>query len=622
MCGIAGIFNTDRDRPIDGHELSRMTTILAHRGPDDCRHYVNGNVGFGFRRLSIVDLADGSQPSFNEDASIVSVCNGEIYNADELTVMLKGKGHVIRSRGDCEILPHLYEEYGIRLVDHIDGQFAVAICDRRENLVHLVRDPFGVNPLFYAFVNGTLIFASEIKAILQTGVIKPVIDLVGLDQTVCFPGLISPRTMFRDVSSVKSGHYVSVNTSGIKSTEYWDLVYPEHEDTREPSQEASYVEQLQHYLCRSVSRRCRAEVPVGFYLSGGLDSSLIASVARKLLPNQEQQTFSVSFPGQPMCEREYQVEAVESLRSTHSDIQFNADEVVKHLEAAVFHSECPLKETHDTACLLLSRRAKNANVSVVLTGQGADELFAGYIGYRFDKFYAERHHASEVLSIREAQLREILWGDTRLSYDRDYAVLEDWKKSLYSETVNSSLAASGALSCAPINSDRLRGRHAIHKRSYLDFKLRLTDHLLADHGDRMAMANAVEPRHPFLDMELVKLVINIPPDLKLKGYVEKYILKKAAQPYLPAGIIRREKFGWYAPGSQVLLKTHRDWLENLLSVDRIRKDGYFNPVTVDMLKQRYAQDGFTLSPPFESDALVMMMTFNLLLDVFAVPPLN
>ncbi|MBF0527358.1 MAG: asparagine synthase (glutamine-hydrolyzing), partial [Deltaproteobacteria bacterium] len=295
MCGITGIYDFTNQSRVDQQVIEAMTAALVHRGPDDCGYHVDQNLGFGFRRLSIIDLATGNQPMFNEDRSLVSVCNGEIYNYGELAADLKSRGHRFYTTCDVEVLVHLYEEYGLDFIKKLNGQFAFAIFDRKRQTLLLVRDQAGIAPLFYTVRDGSLIFASEIKAILKHPQVSRQVDLTGLDQVFSFPGLVSPRTMFKGISSLKPGHYVLVAGGQVKVAEYWDLTYPEESETEYRTSEAEYVEQLDELLRQSVKYRLIADVPVGFYLSGGLDSSLIAALIHNLYPGETRHSFSIGF---------------------------------------------------------------------------------------------------------------------------------------------------------------------------------------------------------------------------------------------------------------------------------------------------------------------------------------
>jgi len=272
--------------------------------------------------------------------------------------------------------------------------------------------------------------------------------------------------------------------------------------------------------------------------------------------------------------------------------------------------------------MALSAAAKNAGVKVILTGEGADELFAGYVGYRFDSFRDHESKSYDLETALEDELRERLWGDKDFFYEKDHHALREVKQALYSAGVNELYREFDCLNHALINKERLRGRHPVHQRSYLDFKLRLSDHLISDHGDRMTLANSVEGRYPFLDIDLVEFSTRIPPDLKLRNYIEKYVLKRVAEDLLPREIVKREKFGFHAPGSPYLLQHGIEWVNDMVSHDRIRRQGYFNPDVIDRLRAEYTQRGFRLNLPFEDDLLIVVLTFSIFLDTFNLPSLN
>jgi asparagine synthase (glutamine-hydrolysing) len=269
--------------------------------------------------------------------------------------------------------------------------------------------------------------------------------------------------------------------------------------------------------------------------------------------------------------------------------------------------------------MALSEAARKSGVPVVLTGEGADEMFAGYVGYRFDQLGLRNAQRHDFDTVMEEELRERLWGDRDLFYEIDQYNFRETKNALYSEGVNELFDDFECLNFEVVNKERLRDRHFVHQRSYLDFELRLSDHLISDHGDRMALANSVEARYPFLDVDLVEFAKTIPPELKLSEFTEKYILKRVAEGLIPKEIIAREKFGFYAPGSSYLLKQNIPWINELLSPERIKRQGYFNPVTVERLHRQYTQPNFKLNLPFENDLLMIVLSFGVFLDVFELP---
>ncbi|HWA89084.1 MAG TPA: asparagine synthase (glutamine-hydrolyzing) [Rhizomicrobium sp.] len=613
MCGIAGVLDLTHERPVDASVLRAMSQALRHRGPDSSGMAIEHGVGLAARRLAIVDLEAGDQPLYNEDRTLILVCNGEIFNAPELTAQYLGR-HRLSTRSDCEPLVHLYEEMGDRLLDRLEGQFAFALYDAGNRRLLLARDPFGVAPLFYAVRDGLLIFASEIKALLKHPAIRAELDLVGLDQIVCFPGLVSPRTMFKGISALPPGHCLVCEDGKVSVRCYWDIEYSSGAEPARLS-EADYTARLKGLFLASVRRRLRADVPVGLYISGGLDSSLVAAAAHDLANGARIRSFSVAFDDRRVSEEKYQRLLAARIESDHREIPFGQADIFERFARMIRHAERPVKETYNTCALALSEATREAGMKVVLGGEGADEFFAGYPGYRFDAF--RPHGPRQVpVSDEERRQREILWGDPGIAYERNYAAFGRQRLALYSEGLRETISRDGALSHRLVDPEKLRGRHVLHQRSYLDFRLRLADHLLGDHGDHMLMANGVEGRYPFLDRGLIEFAAGIPPDLKLHGFEEKYILKRMAKGWIPDAIVAREKFGFYSVSSPALLAGHPEWTGDLLSPERIRRDGIFCPQAVEALRIRFAKPDFRLDPRYEDDTLLIVLSFNLFRDLF------
>jgi len=621
MCGLVGFVDMRKERRIDDGILRRMSDCLLHRGPDSSGFYIQDNIGLGFRRLRIIDLETGDQPLFNEDNSLVLLCNGEIYNHVELRNELKQRGHRFRSRSDVEILLHLYEERGMDLLNKLNGQFAFVLYDSREDRVLLARDHFGICPLFYTVVDGLLIFASEVKAILEHPLVRREVDLTGLDQVLSLPGAISPRTVFKNIAALPPAHSMVVRDA-IQIREYWDLDYPAEQEAADGKPERYYTERLQQLFERSVQLRLQADVPVGFFLSGGLDSSMIAAMIQRTSPETQRHSFSINFKDRALCESKYQRLMSESVKSIHHDIPFDGTDITSRLGKAVYHAECPLKETYNAASLALSRETRDSGVTVVLNGEGADELFAGYVGYRFDKRRAASGGSSDLETMLGNEIRKQAWGDPQLYYEKDEYAFREVKAMLYSEELRDCLDEFDCFNFPIVNKDRLVGRHPVHKRSYLDFKLRLAGHLIADHGDRMAMANSVEARYPFLDIDFVEFCREIPAELKLNGFHEKWILKRVAENLIPQEIIEREKFPFAGPGTPTLLQLEDEWVEDMLSHERIKRQGYFDADVVTFLKQKYSRPGAALNQTLEDDLLIVVLTFSALQDAFSLPSLN
>ncbi|MDN5217511.1 asparagine synthase (glutamine-hydrolyzing) [Fulvivirgaceae bacterium BMA12] len=623
MCGISGIYNWESENQVDRNVLVEMTNTLYHRGPDDSAFYIHKNLGFGFRRLSIIDLINGKQPFFSPDRSVILICNGEIFNYKELRKELIAKGHVFTSDCDVEVILYLYLEYGVGLLNKLNGQFAFALFDANKQELFLARDHFGICPLFYSVSENAFLFGSEIKAILKYPYITKNVDLTGLDQVFSFPANVCPTTLFEGIKSLKPGHYAVVKNKQVRIEEYWDLEYPDKSQPTSTKPETYYVEQLEELLLQSVKYRLNADVPVGFYLSGGLDSSVIGSLIRHV-QGESSRSFSICFPekeDQGINERKFQRIMSGYLKSEHKEIEFNWLEIDKKLNDVIYFSEAPLKETYNVCSLALSDRVRQEKVKVILSGEGADELFGGYAGYKFDYQRSNTPTDKDLDHLLEDQIRQNLWGDPDFTYERNEYDFKDTKTSLYSNRLNELYESFDCLKQPAIDHSKIKGRHIFHQRSYVDFKLRLAGHLIADHGDRMTLANHVEGRYPFLDVNLVEFVKHLPTDMKLNGMIEKYILKQLAYKYVPEEIISREKFGFVAPGSSQLLKSNSEWVNDIMSYERIKRQGYFNPDNIERLKKLYRRDDFILNPPYDDDLLIIILTFNILLETFGLPSL-
>ncbi|HEV9036672.1 MAG TPA: asparagine synthase (glutamine-hydrolyzing) [Puia sp.] len=596
--------------------MGRMNDKLIHRGPDAGETLLFDNVALGFRRLSIIGLDNGMQPIHNEDGSIVLICNGEIFNYIELRQQLQRRGHTFRTASDVEVILHLYEDHGMSFLNELNGQFAFALYDKNKRMLFCARDQLGILPFFYIKTSTAFIFGSEIKAILQHPLVVREVDVVGLDQVMTFAGLISPRTLFKNIHSLENGHYLSVDKAGeVTNLEYWDLLYPEGEIRLNGKTESRYVDELEELFESSIRLRLRADVPSGLYLSGGLDSSMIAMKVSQVLPGVRKEAFSIDFIDPRHSEYQYQRLVADESNSKLNQMTFLYDDISRRLRHSIYHCECPIKETYNTASLLLSERVRSRGIKVIQSGEGADEFFAGYVGYRFDKLRAMRGIGDETPG-QELELRDRLWGDTSFFYEKDFLEFDSVKRALYSKDLNASFGELNCLNHPLIDKRRLHNLDVLNKRAYIDYKIRLVDHLVADHGDRMALANSVEVRYPFLDKDLVEFSTRLPGELKLNGFTEKYILKKMAGRFVPRVISEREKFHFIAPGSPYLLQKRIPYIDDLLSYDLIRRQGFFDPDEVERLKKQYAQPEFAINAPYETDVLIIVITFGILLEEF------
>lgn len=611
MCAICGVLEWRGRKGIERENILRMQAALRHRGPDGSNMLMRKGAALGFDRLSFLDLEGGMQPLQNEDGTISMVCNGEIFNFPELRQELEAKGHSFRTRTDVEVIVHLYEEEGLDFPKRLNGQFAIALYDERSGQLLLVRDQVGICPLFYTVCGGQVIFASEIKGILAYPGVERRLNLKAVDQLMNFPGVVSPTTFFDGIYSLRGGHILQIRPGEeIRDLEYWDLCYSAEEE--EDKGKAYYVERLRELLKDSISRRLVADVPIGFYISGGLDSSVVACYIGKYLLNSYY-SFSAEIAGE-LDESRFQQIIHDYVHSTHYKTVITEEELWTNLSKVIYHAESGVKESYDVAAYLLSGLVSGSPAKAVLTGQGSDEFFCGYVGYMVDLF---RGMQKDKMTPEELALNEKLWGDPCFRFERNHPALRKIHQKVYSKDVWGQIDRFSALAESPVNVDRLRGLSTQKRRSYIDSKLRLADHLLGEHGDRMFFSHSVEGRHPFLDMELLKFVQTIPDKYKLNGTNEKYILKEAARGIVPDEILKRKKFPFQAPGMSAMVKRSNGRLE-FLSDELLKKYGIFDVDYVHEMLRTYSQSDFKLMGAYEIDYLLIVMTVTMLCEIYGL----
>lgn len=610
MCGICGIYNQKNKSRIDRGIIGSMLSAIRHRGPDGSNTLFTQGAALGFNRLSFIDLEGGMQPIQNEDCTISMICNGEIFNHRELRRELMEKGHKFRTNVDVEVILHLYEEYGTEFPNKLNGQFAIALCDEKAGQLLLVRDQIGICPLFYTSFDGKVIFASEIKAILEYPQIPRRLNLKAVDQLMNFPGIVSPTTFFDGISSLEAGHMLKITPDGgIQNIEYWDLIYPADVEDKG---EAYYVENLRELLKQAISRRLVADVPIGFYISGGLDSSVVACFIGKYLLNSYY-SFSAEMGDAELDESYFQGLVRDCVKSKHYSVKVTENEIWNNLESVIYHCEAAVKESYDVAAFLLSGLVSGSPAKAVLTGQGSDEFFCGYAGYMVDLF---RNMQSGKMSSEECAVNEMMWGDPYFRYERNHPEIRKIHRQVYSSDIRDEIESFSAFAKSPINVERVKGLSSQQRRSYIDCKLRLSDHLLGEHGDRMFFSHSIEGRHPFLDPELISFVTTIPDKYKLHGVNEKYILKKAAAGIVPDQITKRRKFPFEAPGMSSMIKNAAQipYLEESV----IKKYGVFDTEYVKQMKEAYSQDDFKLRGAYEIDYLMIVMTVTMLCERYSL----
>ena len=634
MCGIAGILSDD-DAPIDPARVDRMVRALTHRGPDELASVSAGPVCLGHARLGIIDLVTGQQPMSTADGSVWITFNGEIFNYLELRKDLIAQGHRFTTQSDTEVILHLYQEHGPDCVRLLNGQWAFALWDDQRRTLFLSRDRLGVRPLFYAKVAGAFRFASEIKALLPDLPGQPELDFHALDQVFTFWSALSPRTMFTGITEVPPGHSLLVREGDVQIRRHWQPVY--EVDTSLTEQDA--VSQIRDLLFDATRIRLRADVPVGAYVSGGFDSAMIAALGSRWA-GRRLRTFSIAFDEAEFDESEYQQQVVRALDTEHQTVRCSRADIAAVFPDVVRHSETPLLRTAPAPLFILSRVVRDAGFKVVLTGEGADEVFGGYDIFKEAK--VRRFMASLPASPRRAMLLRRLYPYQPATQaqsaaylraffqaapeecdDPCFSHLPRWRlasrlRSFYSADLRDALGAYNAIhdlrSALP---DGIGTWEPLAQAQYLETAHLLPGYILSSQGDRMAMAHSVEGRFPFLDPRVVEFAGRLAPRLKLRVLNEKYILRQAAKDLVPPRIAMRRKQPYRAPGATSFFDSNgraADYVETLLSTRQIRRTGLFNFTAVERLLNKAR--GSQVSSLADNMAFVGILSTQLLVESF------
>jgi len=608
MCGIAGYYRLPLAPEKRRGLLECMIGTLAHRGPDGHGTYLDGDVGLAHARLSIIDVAAGQQPMCNEDGTVWITFNGEIFNYVELRADLIARGHTFKTSSDTEVIVHLYEERGPDCVEALNGDFAFAIWDSRRQRLVLARDRAGVRPLYYTVRDGAIAFASEVKALLEVPGVTAELDPIALDQMFTFWFPLAPRTPFKDIAELPPAHVLVASAQGLTTRPYWRFEYPDAADDRPVSaaEEARLTEEVRSLLLDAVRIRLRADVPIGAYLSGGLDSSITTAAIKSFVPDQLR-SFSVSFETAEFDESGYQREMVDALGLQHSTVECHDGDIANVLPKLIRHTERPIMRTAPAPMLMLSKLVRDSGFKVVMTGEGADEVFAGYDVFKEAKvrrFCARQPHSKwRPLLLRRLypylprlqgqpqRYLEAFFGDHQNAIDDPlYSHLPRLRtsagaKAFFSDDLRAAIGDYDPLADLRerLPADFVRW-HPLSQSQYLESAYLLPGYILSSQGDRVGMANAVEGRFPFLDHRLIELASRIPPRLKLKGLVEKHILRESMKGLLPEGIAKRPKQPYRAPESQAFLRsgTRAAVLEHMTRV-KVNAAGYFNAGLVERL---------------------------------------
>ncbi|MBI5586027.1 MAG: asparagine synthase (glutamine-hydrolyzing) [Deltaproteobacteria bacterium] len=635
MCGLAGIVDFE-SRPAEGL-LRRMLPLLRHRGPDAFGIYRDSQAGLAHARLRIIDLQGGDQPVHNEEETVWLVYNGEIFNYPELRQSLADKGHHFYTRTDTEVIVHLYEERGPQLFEELNGQYALALWDRARQRLLLGRDRLGIRPLYYHLSPNKIHFGSEIKALLADPQIPRRLQLETLaDIFTCWAPLGS-ETPFEGIQQIPPGHWAVFSREGLDIQSYWRLSFGAPEDDGRPLNH--YVEALEALLSDSTRIRLRADVPVGAYLSGGLDSTTLTGLVKKRF-NNRLQTFSVGFSDERFDESVFQNQAAAILNTDHHVVRCAEADIGRAFPRVVWHGETPLLRTAPAPLYLLSALVRDQGFKVVLTGEGADELFAGYDVFKEDQI--RRFWARQPWSEQRPRLLARLYPD--IFTERTGAALRkkffqrnllDLENPAYSHSIRWENTASIKQFFSAQVQGLLRGKEDLPARfskalpldfwswdslaraQYIEITIFLTNYLLSSQGDRMTMAHGVEGRYPYLDYRVVEFAARLPAHCRLRGLHDKVVLRKLADRFIPPPLARRPKQPYRAPISRCFLgPSAPEYVRDLLSAGTLREAGYFDPVKVAYLVKKAERQGGFLASERENMALVGILSTQLIHEQF------
>lgn len=636
MCGIAGALALNNSK-IAREVVIAMARSIQHRGPEVIGIFDRHPVLFAHDRLSIIDLTGGLQPLYNEDKSIFLICNGEFFNHVEIREELRAKGHTFRTGSDSEVLIHLYEEYGIeRAINTLNGQWATALWDERRRKMILSRDRLGVRPLFYTLADGVLYFASEMKALLRCPGVARDLSLETLDQVLNFWAPLPGHTMFRNIHEVPPGHYVTINADdgALKLTRYWELDFPDVREFKNvPTNADKWLAGLRELLEDAVKLRLlRADVAVGAYLSGGLDSSVITALARQYASGKLE-TFSVAFSEPGFDERKYQELMAQHLGTNHHVLECSHSDIGRALPEVIWHAEVPMLRTAPVPLFLLSGQVRQSGMKVVLTGEGSDEFLGGYDIFREAKirrFWARQpeskrrpelfrkvHNYIAGLNDSGRQFQNAFWAQgMEQTDDLFYSHRPRWRNMrrlrllLSSEAQNVLQNYNAETVLAEQISKSLPRWHPLAQAQYLEINTFLSTYLLSTQGDRVAMANSVEGRFPFLDYRVVAYCNAMPPELKLRGLTEKWILKQLASDLVPEQILKRVKQPYRAPIKAAFADPQTaEYVRAMLDPAKVAATGVFNPLAVQKLWNK-TQTNSNLSE-VDQMGLMGVLTFQL-----------
>ena len=642
MCGIAGIYNYHSSKePSVDENVKRMLSLIHHRGPDESGVYLDKNIGIGSVRLSIIDLSSGQQPMSDETERYWIVYNGEIFNYPELRSVLNKKGVRFRTNSDTEVVIQMFKMYGADCLNQLNGQFAFCIWDRIKKELFLARDRVGIRPLFYWSQNEAFAFCSEIKGLFSLDQIERSINPESLSQIFTFWTTITPNTPFKNIFELQPGHYMQVNSNGVKIEKYWSLKFPSKNE-KQDGDLTQAIEELDELLHDSVSIRLRADVQVGAYLSGGLDSSVTTSYINQINP-EVLNTFSIGFKDKAFDETAYQLEASMFFNTNHTALTCTTDEIGNNFAEAIWHTEFPILRTAPIPMFLLSKKVRESNIKVVITGEGADEFLGGYNIFKESKI--RRFWANEPSSSARPKLLSKLYPYLpQLNESPDLALrmffgykLNETQNPLYSHlirwhntgriksffsadfacSIREDYTLNDAQNALPEGFDRWSD---LAKSQYIESTIFMSGYLLSSQGDRMAMGNSVEGRYPFLDYRLIEFCNNLPDHFKLNGLNEKFILRKLSAGKIPPSITNRLKQAYRSPITESFVdKQTPEYITELLSEKALKSFGIFDPRKVCNLISNIKQ--LKATSEIDQMAIAGILSTQILYEKFILKPL-
>ena len=613
MCGIAGIIDLVGGRTPGDDVIHRMTQAIIHRGPDEEGYLQRPGLALGSRRLSIVGLADGQQPVTNEDRTVFVVFNGEFFDFPERREELKARGHRLVTHCDTEIIPHYWEDDQEGMFEHLKGQFAFALWDDRRRCLVLGRDRFGIAPLYWTRQGDWLLFASEIKALLASGMVPAEPDLRGIDHIFTFAALPGPITCFKGVQLLQSGHYLMVRpghksgtSPSINERAYLKMDFPDRGEEVRGENAKSLVDRFEHLLVNAVEERLRADVPVGSYLSGGVDSSVIAALACHV-KGPAINTYTVRVDAPDLDELDAANLVARYIGTKPPIVQnFRTEDALNTYPRLIHAAEAPVLDTSCAALLQLARRVHSCDQKVVLTGEGADEWLIGYPWYKAEKIlnfldvipkfplsdwfrrgYLRLHNVPQY-SARYRRAVEVSLGGPNAWIDA-YGLLAISKLRFYAPALRDVLLNHNAWADLQIPLDRAKRWHPLNRGIWVAARVTLAGHLLQAKGDRVAMNSSVEVRYPFLDEEVFSFLASLDPRWKLRGFRDKHLLRLLAKRWVPPSVYRRQKVIFRAPLDSFHIEPEPSFVGQLMSEESLRRSGYFNVEQVRHWRHAFRQ---------------------------------